>query len=214
MRRAGIALVAALLVAVGAAPAGAYTWSWKVHATPISVKVEFYGDQAAGCVDHGTCDTYGSALFLAPESYGVMVGRAKSSGGRGVRAYGLAVNLDQPARLSVSVTTRGASQPCTDDASGLLTLFGVNRRRDFVFGSIPRGAFPGFGDTAPFADFLASRCPGPTGTDVRSGLVVRRLPSDFLRRHKILINLERSSKFSGGGFSGTVKTTGHMALRR
>jgi hypothetical protein len=189
-------------------------WSWDVQASPISVKVEFYGDQAAGCADHGTCETYGSATFLAPKSYGVLTGRSTSRRGRGLRAYGLAVNLDQPARLAVSVSTSGAASPCTDETDGVLTLFGINRRRDFVFGSIPPGAFPGFGPHAPFADFLASRCPGPTGSDVRTGLAVQRLPAGFVRRPKITIDLERSAEFSGGGFSGTVTTTGRMTLRK
>ena len=214
MRRAGAALLAAL--AFGAAPAAArtHTWSWNVQAAPISVKITFYGDQAAGCAAHGVCQTYGSATFLAPKSYGVLTGHSPSANGRGLRAYGLAVNLKQPAGLTVDVTTQGAAEPCRDDASGLLTLFGINRRRDFVFGSIPPGAFPGFGNAAPFADFLASRCPGPTGADVRSGLAVQRLPVGFVRRRRLTIDLNRTAPFSGGGFSGTVTTTGQINLRR
>jgi hypothetical protein len=207
-------LLAAVLAGAAPATAKMHQWTWKVQASPISVKVEFFGDQAAGCADHGVCDTYGSAAYLAPKSYGVLNGTSPSRSGRGLRAYGLSVNLDKPARLAVSVATRGAASPCTDDASGLLTLFGINRRRNFVFGSIPRGAFPGFAGDAPFADFLASRCPGPTGADVRSGLSVKRLPDNFVRRTKITIDLQRSANFSGGGFSGTVTTTGRITLRK
>jgi hypothetical protein len=215
MLRAGAALAAAAaLIAASSASARTYVRTWKVQASPISVKVEFFGDQAAGCVDHGTCETYGTATYVAPESFGVLTGRSQSRRGIGLRAYGLAVNLDDPARLAVSATTRGAASPCTDEATGLLSLFGINRRRDFVFGSIPPGAFPGLGPHAPFADFLASRCPGPTGADVRSGLAVQRLPENFVNLRKITIDLGRSAEFSGGGFSGTVTTTGRLTLRK
>jgi hypothetical protein len=209
-----VALCAALLVAAPAASGKTHRWTWKVQASPISVKLDFYGDQAAGCADIGVCKTYGTAAYLAPKSYGVLNGSSPSASGRGLRAYGLAVNLEQPAKLAVSVNTRGADEPCTDEASGVLTLFGVNRRRDFVFGSIPAGAFPGFGPHAPFADFLASRCAGPTSGDVRTGLAVQRLPEGFVNLKKITIDLRRTASFSGGGFSGTVTTTGRLTLRK
>ena len=214
MRRAGAALLAALAFGTAPAVARTHTWSWNVQTTPISVKITFYGDEAAGCAAHGVCETYGSAVYLAPKSYGVLTGHSQSRNGRGMLAYGLAVNLKDPAGLTVNAATRGAPSPCTDSSSGLLTLFGINRRRDFVFGSIPAGSFPGFAGSGPFADFLASRCQGPTGTDVRSGLVIKQLPANFPRRTRMTINLDRSSPFSGGGFTGTVTTTGQISLRR
>jgi hypothetical protein len=180
-------------------------YGWSVRSTAIAVTVDFHGNRAADCAEHGLCDTSGSFALTVPAARGLMVG--VTSGGRGF----FAGSSYEPARLVAHVVTTGASSPCSDATAGLTATFGVRYGSvpTLVFGELPANTT---GLIDPGSAF-ANRCGGPSVQDLAFGLPRAPIPG-FLRMRTFKVVLDQTQDFAGDVFSGTVTATGTLRFRR
>ena len=187
---AGVAIAAAALPAI--ADAASQPVPYTIAKASGSEQVTFAGSEAAGCQSRGACGTSGTISYTfggAPHN-GLFVLVPRQAGFAFFGTAGL---------TTASVTSTGASQPCTDT---------VRHRSDFFALEPSRTRFryvTHFGDP-DLGDYLDTRCAGPMERDLAKA---GALPSAvFTSRgftgRKIKFSAVGSKPFTSGGFSGTV----------
>ena len=187
---AGVAIAAAAMPAI--ADAASQPAAYTIAKASGSEQVTFAGSEAAGCQSRGACGTSGTIAytFSGTPHDGLFLLIPRQAGFAFFGTDGL---------TTASVTTAGASQPCTDT---------VRHRSDFFALEPSRSRFKyvtHFGDP-DLGDYLNTRCAGPIERDLAK---TGALPSAvFAARgftgRKIKFSAIGSKPFTSGGFTGTV----------
>jgi hypothetical protein len=196
VRVRGAVALAGLAISAAAGPAVSHAASrpraYEIRQASGAEQVTFTSTDAAGCQSRGACGTSGTISY----SFG-----GKPRNGLFVlvpRQAGFAF-FDTTGLTNASVTTAGASQPCTDT---------VRHRTEFFALEPSRSRFryvSHFGDP-DLGDYLDTRCAGPIELDLAKA---GALPgADFAARgftgRKIKFSAVGSKPFTSGGFTGTV----------
>lgn len=166
-----------------------------------ALRVEFRGDEAAGCAAVGLCGVAGTVTWSPGEAGQIGVLTAGKGSRRRTRTVVFLGTGPFGEDATVSHVTRtlpdGSRRLCTD--------------------ARPTGAVqdrPGIVVTLQGLGILGGRCAGPQPGDIRSALPVRRLRRAALRRPGTRIDLSSDAPFSAGGLSGRVRSTVVLELGR
>jgi hypothetical protein len=200
-----LAVAGAMALPAGAAGKGkVHLFLWSVKATGVSLTVDFHGDPATGCADHGLCDTAGTLHYRLANGNAILFafgsGNVLSGSGSAIRA----------ARTTASVTTAGATTPCKDSVRSPAALLGLDSHSTFYFGRSPLTEGTGI----DLGEIFATHCAGPVMADVARGLPRRQFPKHYAHRKRITLDLTGAMPWAGESFAGTVTATGRLVLTR
>jgi hypothetical protein len=227
MRKLALALIAAFIVA---APAAAEAKSYRLRETTFTithasgfVRVNFHGDEAAGCRDRGVCGAAGTItrtyerptfgqLHWLREGTRTLVIHALLDEGRGT--------------LVADVGTEGSPERCVDRLRTGYDHFQLRPRRGrlrFVWRELSDDEISViFGadhedHEVPAEDLypnpFGTRCAGPELRDLKGALPTGDIPFRVLRSRKSSFRLTGALPFAAGGFAGTVDWGLRYSLR-
>jgi hypothetical protein len=201
------ATAAAIAIAAQAGPAELH--AYRVTIVKGTESVQFAGDPAAGCGDRGTCGISGSLSFTPARPD---VGEIATIARTGARLSGAA--FTNGGTTTTTVTTQGASAPCTDTFFTPQIVVAFKQRGVKAQATLhgPLGEPPVGQDAAVFA----TRCAGPRLSDLaQAGALPRAVvPVSRLRKRVVEMHLVADSPFSQAGFSGKVVADIRVRLRR
>jgi hypothetical protein len=182
---------------------------YRVVAVSGSERVDFAGDQGAGCAARGVCGISGTATY-AP--------RASTSS---VADYLSAGSIAQEGQIlfasgttTATVTTAGADAACTDTlavhaATATLARQG-NQIRAVLHDQGQVLTSLGANDGV-----FATHCAGPRAADLTAALPNGDFPVAKLKSRTIAVEMRSdNAPFSGGGFAGHVTSDLRVTLRR
>jgi hypothetical protein len=214
-----VLVLAVTAPAAGAAGFGERPYALTVHAG--TMRMTFQGDPLAGCAERGMCATSGTVTSTTRTSHGgsgwfdLLDGQfsGRSTG----PAYGTTTAL---------VHTTGAAD-CTDTAERTAHAFTLLADRKGPVWAGYGTSLSVTGETGgtsvawspaesdPINDrVFETHCAGPRLEDFGEAFAAVKLPRGVLRKRVVDIHLTGIRPFSGGGFSGTVKTDLRLTLRR
>jgi hypothetical protein len=219
MRRIALAVGLVLSVALGAVPAEAKRIGTSVRHYSItqaegSVRVNFAGDEAAGCRSRGVCTISGSTTYRfggEPRGGTVFWLRQRK---RTVAFHGF---FQTRAETASDVVSAGSDEHCVDRAEHELdTLSFEPRSRTVRFtwrDLVPPEEGIVFGEDS--VDVFDTRCAGPALEDLA---ISRALPAAdvsyrVFRSPKGSFHTTGVRPFAGGGFAGTVEWDLRYAFR-
>jgi hypothetical protein len=184
--------------------------AYRVTAAVGTERVQFAGDQGAGCADRGVCGVSGSLTFSPvrpePGSTATFIRTGSRVSGQAIFSGG---------NVTASVTTAGADRPCTDAffaRQSVITLRRLGTRRVQAILHGPVGEPPLAQDAAIFA----SHCAGPRVGDLAHAAALPRaiVSVAAMRRRTLLLSLAADSPFSSAGFSGRVTSDIRVRIKR
>src|SRR4051794_4446793 len=163
----------------------------------------WHGDPARGCAAAGVCDVAGSVTLTPQEGEGTTV---SSSNGSLVDVVTLNVE-----NATARVLRGPADHPagaCLDAAgSSELSLGSGSAGNGRVRVALVSFDFPEGGPLS------AGRCAGPLPIDLARALPVVTMSSRALRARNVTLDFRGARPFTGGAFSGTVRSTLVMHAR-
>ena len=166
-----------------------------------AVRVEFRGDEAAGCAAAGVCGIAGTVTWSPGDRGQLGVSTIRTRRRTTTRSFLFSGGGPFGEGGSVSQVTRtlpdGSRRLCTDAAPA---TFAADR--------------PGIAVGLDPAGILAGRCAGPRAQDIAAAFPVRRLPVAALRRSGTRLDLGADAPFTAGGFTGTVRSTVSLEIDR
>jgi hypothetical protein len=199
----------AAAIAIAAQAGTAELHAYQVTIAKGTESVQFAGDPAAGCGDRGVCGTSGTLTFTPARPD---VGEVATIARTGARLSGAA--FTNGGTTTATVTTQGASAPCTDTFFTPQIVVAFKQRGVKAQATLhgPLGEPPVGQDAAVFA----SHCAGPRLADLaQAGALPHAIvPISRLRRKIVEMHLAADTPFSRAGFSGRVVADIRLRLRR
>ena len=166
-----------------------------------AVRVEFRGDEAAGCAAAGVCGIAGTVTWSPGERGHLGVSTIRTGRRNVTQSFLFAGGGPFGEGGSVSQVTRtlpdGSRRLCTDAGSAFFA-----------------GDRPGIAVGLEAGAILSGRCAGPRARDIAAALPVRRLTAAALRRSATRVDLGADAPFTAGGLTGTVRSTVALDIDR
>jgi hypothetical protein len=190
---------------------------YAVGVSAATLTLDFHGDQATGCAQHGLCDTSGTitATFAAGHA-----------GFAGLETFfdTLTGTVLTPDRITGESVIRTPGAPdCTDSTQAGFVMFSAAMRKhgawavgydSSAFDALSHGGEFNVGSSGG-DDVFASRCAGPEATDYAAALPLVRLPRQTLLHKRFTVDLSGVRSFAAGGFAGTLTATNlKLSFRR
>jgi hypothetical protein len=172
-------------------------------------RVDFAGDQAAGCAAHGVCGISGTATYTP------------RAGSRSVADYVSAGSIAQEGQIifgsgttSTTVTTAGADAACTDTLAVHAATATLARQGDQVR-AVLHDQGEALSSIGANDGVFATHCAGPRAADLTAGLPNGQFPVAKLKSRTIALEMRSdNAPFSGAGFAGHVTSDIRVTLRR
>lgn len=213
MKKAPLLAVAiGLVLAPSALAAKTHTknYAYRVTKAQGTETATFQGDGTQTCASAGLCGTSGTVSYTFGHANGGFALVTVIS--RGHRHTGLGdFEFGTDGTTSSNVSQAGVAQPCVDS---------VKQQNDSldVFVTNTRVAFGLHGLNADLlsADYLDTRCAGPTERDMLAARVLPAvaMPLNALKRKRINFEFHTNLPFHSGPFSGTLKVDAAYTLVR
>jgi hypothetical protein len=216
--------LAILVLLAAAAPAAAEQFGQRPYRLKVqagTMRLDFHGDDVAGCAERGVCDTYGTVTSTTRASRGGTGWLDLFDGDFSGRATGPA-----DGKTRAVVHTPGAPD-CTDSVARRAHAFTLlSERRGPVWAGYGTSLTiegetdgtsvawsPGEGDERIDRVF-ETHCAGPRLEDFGEAFAAVRLPRGVIRKRSFSIHMTGTREFSGGGFAGRLTTDLRLTLRR
>jgi len=210
--RAGILVAAVFAIHVaGALAAPPPMRRYAVKLTGGTQRLDFHGDQATGCAQHGTCDTTGSVTQTIGRPH--ISGAELTAAGRDVFGF---VALFAKSTSVALVHTAGAADCSDSEVSEIQPFIAIgarHRRLEVAYGNTASSSTANSGFSfagSSGSDAFTNRCAGPLPDDYADAMPVAQAPPHALRQHHFTVDLGGTRSFAAGGFAGTV--TSDLAL--
>ncbi len=200
---------AAAAVAIAAQAQRPEFHAYRVTAAVGSERVDFSGDDAAGCADHGVCGITGTETWTPvrpePGTIGAVTRVGRRVAGQAFLTGG---------NTTASVSSPGSDAPCTDAfyvRQAVVTFRHTGARVQALLHG-PVGEPPLGQDAAVFA----THCAGPRIADLATAgaLPTTVLRVSSLRRRTLTLKLLANAPFAQAGFSGQVVADVRVRLKR
>jgi hypothetical protein len=163
-------------------------------------RLDFHGNPAAGCAEHGVCGVSGRVTysFGGPAKRGTLyflsgIHRKLYFGVAGFKVRG---------STNSETSTAGSPERCVDTVAHRDNLFLVER-----VGRAVRVTLESARATPQSEDYLATHCPGPDGQTLTAAHVAAAttVPVRSFLPRRLTLHVAGRTPFSGGGYSGTLE---------